>query len=65
MKQNFRVAGLIRLMIKAKCETGWPDKKDCFKHNANIEEWCWPCKARWAHRKDAAKFVAPIDDIKP
>lgn len=53
-----------RQLLTAKCEVGWPGMRDCF-HNSpdRRREWCWPCTVRWSVRVDAAKFVAPKDDV--
>lgn len=50
-------------MRTAKCECGWPDKRDCFHNTSERKEWCWPCTVRWALRPDAASFVAPRNDV--
>lgn len=54
------VAGQLRT---AKCECGNPQKADCYRYTPDMDHWCWPCRVRWSLRPDAAKFIAPMDDV--
>lgn len=63
MKFKDRTHAVIAELRKRRCETHWPDRRDCFHHSADRSTWCHPCTVRWAARKDADRFVAPKDDV--
>lgn len=58
-----RTHAVVAEIRKAICEVGWPNHRDCFHNTAERDTWCHPCTLRWAARKDAARFVAPKDDV--
>lgn len=64
-----RFHAVVRQLRTARCECGnFPKKKgggytDCYLVTAKIDDWCWPCRLRWSLRPDAAKFIAPMDDV--
>lgn len=58
---------ILEQLRTAKCECGHYTAKHkpmrCFEATPNRQEWCWPCTYRWSLRADAARFIAPIDDV--
>lgn len=58
-----RVRAVHDLLIKAACECSSAKNAECYKTTPKFDEWCWPCRTRWSHRIDAAKWVAPVDDV--
>lgn len=58
-----RLEATVEQLRTARCECGNPKKADCFRFTPDVGAWCWPCKVRWSLRPDAARFIAPVDDV--